>query len=262
MKKFVNYLALSLAAIVLLTACSSSTDNKNSSQSSSSQPNQDEVVGNHASVESYELSEALPKYKIWYVFSTNADDMIQKNTRPDFLLYFDEKNVQTYCLDYEEDLMSIKDVERLPISKLLDKSIDEQLEYAQSFLKITTATELGDGHDLPVSNSPEAPESPYSINIVTDGTGNNTATETIKTKYNDLEWNNDVFEWNLKDLNFDVKPSVETAQIYDHTLSGFRVGDSTLYPRRILTNIEDDRVNFVLDTPQTKSEFITIDEED
>ena len=266
MKKFGSYLALLLATLVLLTACTSNTDNEKSSQSSSSQSNKDEVVENHASVENYELSEALPKYEIWYVFEVIDNKMIQKDTEPEYLLYFDGKNVETYRLDYDDDLMSMKDIERLPISKLLDKSKEEQLEYAQSFLKVTTIQDTGDGVNLTATNSPEAPKSPYSINIISDGSGNNTAAEIIKAKYNNVKmWPNgdeDSYEWNLIDKDFDVKPNVETAQIYDHTLSGFKVGDNNWVTYRILTNIQDDRVNFVLDTPQTKSEFITIDEED
>lgn len=91
----------------------------------------------------------------------------------------------------------------------------------------------------------------YTLNVKTDGTGNNTHTESIDfTITNDFsddkrdEMLNVPLEvLDKKDITFSLYPSSDNYEVYDMHFSGFS---------SLVKKVEENEMNFELDTPETK----------
>lgn len=254
--KLTKVIVVLFSMIVFLVGCgaspSSSEDKKNAE--------------NTYTEKDIPLSKALPEYKIWYGFSSTE---INKDSIPKMFFYFDGKNVETYYLNgiLGSGLISIENfdpIENLSISKLLDMSEEEQLEYARErtsgLLKKAEFTGWAENFGVEKEqelNTPEKSVMPYQLNIITDGSGNNSSSEEFYYIANRIEENLGNIEWKLSDKEkYSVIPNYGIKiPIYDHSLSGYATTKGLL-----LTEVGKDAVKFSLDTPKDESEIITIDE--
>lgn len=213
------------------------------------------------------LSKALPQYEIWYRFPSNE---LTKDSIPKQLIYFDGKNVESYFLkDFTDEFVSIEDYEELSISQLLDMEKNEQLEYARKFTNGMIETAIysewwsGSGVDKEqkIDAISEKAITDYQLNIITDGSGNNSSAEEFYTVSNFLVEDGGNIKWELsKKVGHTLVPaSINRIPIYNHFLSGY-IMYSNNKENLFLTNIGNDNVSFTLDTPQDKSANITIDE--
>lgn len=253
--KLTKVIAVLFSMIVFLVGCgtnSSSSDDKKS-------------VENTYTEKDIPLSEALPEYKIWYSFSSSE---IHKDSIPRMFFYFDGKSVETYYLQdvLQSGLVSIENfdpIENLSISELLDMSEEEQLEYARErtsgSLKKAEFTGWAENFGVEIEqelNTPEKSVIPYQLNIITDGSGNNSSSEEFYYIANRIDEYLGNIEWKLSDKEkYSVIPNYGIKiPIYDYSLSGYATTKGLL-----LTEVGKDAVKFSLDTPQDKSKFITID---
>ncbi|MFS7260709.1 hypothetical protein AB6887_11675 [Carnobacterium divergens] len=147
---------------------------------------------------------------------------------------------------------------------------EEQLKYARQFtnggIKTATFTEWWAGSDVDKEQEVGIAEksiAPYKLNIVTDGSGNNTFAEGFYFLKNVLSQKNGEIQWQLSKLyEYSLVPaSVTRIPIYDYVLSGYVHTSSHGDEKLFLTEIGKDIVNFTLDSPQGKAENITVDEE-
>lgn len=215
------------------------------------------------------LSKALPEYEIWYGFSSSE---LTKDTIPETLSYFDGKNVESYDIKhFTSEFVSVDDglIEKLSISKLLDMDKEEQLKYARQFtngtIKTATFTEWWIGSSIDKEQEVGIAEkaiTPYKLNIITDGSGNNTSAEGFYKISNVLTEKNGDIQWQLsKQYEYSLVPaSVKRIPIYDYVLSGYVHPNSNGDDNLFITEVGKDIVNFTLDTPKDKMKNITVDE--
>lgn len=260
MKKVFSEIVLTCSVLFLLAGCGTN-GNTNSDAGSDNQSGDQSSEEIEVSEGELPLSKALTDFKLWYVFSK---DKVTKESVPSRILYFDGNSVKDYnFVSSNSDFYIQDEIQFLNITDLLTKNESEQLKYAESFSNIKSldnmSPEAKEGDRYVVSNSPEQPTAPYKINLITDGTGNNTSLEEIKTRYYNITGNSDVgYSWEQLDGNYSVESAYASAQIYDHILMGFTLENGS----KILTEIGDKKVKFSLDTPQTKSKAITVDSND
>ncbi len=230
--KLKNAVIILGGTVILLGGCSKSTasDSENSSGLSK---------GPVSSNKELKLSEALPEYKIWYAFRTD-NGTVSKEDTPSYAYYFDGENTENYSLyayPHESELM---------ISELLAMSEEEQLAYFR---------EVDESMPNDISFGSKNVTVPYHINIVTDDSGNFTDYEEFTISYNSYNTNGEMFfntdQWG----DIRMLPTGYTVQIYDYTLAGYVINDSTA----LLTDIGDDLVSFILDSPEDESELISVD---
>ncbi len=147
--KLRNTAIIFLGMAALLAGCS---DSATPNSENSTEVAEEKITANNE----LPLSEALPKYKIWYTFFRTNNNPVTKDDSPDVIYYFDGENTECYSLFYSDEPV-------LTISELLDMSEEEQLEYIR-----------GVDASLPLIDSRKNVTVPYHLNIVTDGSGNYT----------------------------------------------------------------------------------------
>lgn len=214
------------------------------------------------------LSKALPKYQIWYRFETNEVTM---NTKPSTILYFNGKNVEEYKLTKPvlPDIIKIHNpIEQLSISQIIDMDNQKQLKYAKqqtdNSIKIThTIPNQGDINDLidvekELSPPKEEAFAPYHLNIITDGSGNNTKEIELGTNTNVLNLSSDytdIYWQQVKGKLTFISNYNQNIQILNHNLNGFSLSKNQL----LLTDTQNDTISFYLDDPKVNSKTITVD---
>lgn len=214
------------------------------------------------------LSKALPKYKIWYLFETNE---VTKVTKPSTIFYFNGEDVKEYKLTKPvlPDIIKIHNpIEQLTISQIIDIDNQKQLEYAKqqtdNSIKIThTIPNQGDINDLVDVEKEVSPQNkdsfaPYNLNIITDGSGNNTKEIELDTITNILTLSSDytdIYWQQVRDKLTFISSYNQNIQILNHNLNGFSLSKNQL----LLTDTQDDTISFYLDDPKVNSKNITVD---
>ncbi|MGF2053979.1 hypothetical protein [Vagococcus fluvialis] len=214
------------------------------------------------------LSKALPKYTVWYLFKTNE---VTKDTKPSAIFYFDGEHVEEYKLTKPALPDTIKihtPFELLTISQIINMSIPEQLKYATQqinnpinvTLSIPNQGNINDLIDIDKDVKPlnEKPLAPYNLNIITDGSGNNTKQVELTTVTNFLTLNSDYTDilWKQAENKLEFLSSYnQNIQIFDHNLNGFSLSKNEL----LLTDTKDETISFYLDDPKVNSKNIKVD---
>lgn len=214
------------------------------------------------------LSKALPKYKIWYLFETNE---LTKDTKPSTIFYFNGEDVKEYKLTKPvlPDIIKIHNpIEQLTISQIIDMDNQKQLKYAKqqtdNSITIThTIPNQGDINDLidvekEVSPPNEELSAPYNLNIITDGSGNNTKKIELDTITNTLTLSNDytdIYWQQVRDKLTFISSYNQNIQILNHNLNGFSLSKNQF----LFTDTQDDTISFYLDDPKINSKNITVD---
>lgn len=247
---------LLVGVIFMLVGCA---DNKSSEIVSKEKFTED-------TVKDVALSKALPKYKIWYEFSGKD---VNKKTRPSAMYYFDGKNIEKYDFPPYINISHWKienDIIPLCIADILELNKEEQLKYARSRVETdsTRMLELGTEPEeiskkIEIGKADKIATTPYNINIITDGTGNNTEKMKLNVEKNWLDFNLDQekYFWNIAKDILTVEPSYGiNFTIYDHNLAGFNLSEGASF---LLTDVKNKSVSFYLDAPDKETDIITID---
>lgn len=259
--KLLNSSITIFCTLFLLSGCGKEkTTNSEANITKESQPSQKTTE--------LSLSKALPKYKIWYLFETTE---VTKDTKPSTIFYFNGEDVKEYKLTKPvlSDIIKIHNsIEQLTISQIIDMDNQKQLEYAKqqtdNSIKIThTIPNQGDINDLidvekEVSPPKEEAFAPYHLNIITDGSGNNTKDIELDTNTNILNLSSDYTDiyWQpVKGKLTFISSYNENIQILNHNLNGFSLSKNQL----LLTDTQDDVISFYLDDPKVNSTNITVD---
>ncbi len=228
--KLKNAVIILGGTLILLAGCGNSA--ASDSENSAGAPN--EPVSENKELK---LSEALPEYKIWYVFGTE-DGPVSKDDTPAYAYYFDGENTENYSL------YAYPNESELTIAELLDMSEEEQLGYFREV-----------DESIVDDRGTKNVTVPYHINIVTDGSGNFTDYEEFTISFNGFSMEGEIFLHIDQRGDIRMLPTGYTAQIYGHTLAGYAINDHYA----LLTEVGDDLVSFVLDSPEDESELISVD---
>ncbi|XHB95858.1 hypothetical protein AAFF39_03345 [Lactococcus garvieae] len=153
---------------------------------------------------------------------------------------------------------------------------DEQIKYAESCFanyeqkSVYYETEPLDDRISSITNTPQKSNRTcdFSLNITTDGSGNETQLESFVATGNflggDRSGKSLDKEWAKGSEDVTIQPTTFNIQfpIYDHLLKGYSLVNSSGDEEEglLLTNVGDDLPTFELDTPQDKSDFIKVDE--
>lgn len=146
-------------------------------------------------------------------------------------------------------------------------SIQKQLEYATQqinnpikvTLPIPNQGNINDLIDVDIEVNPlnEKPLAPYNLNIVTDGSGNDTKQVELSTVTNFLTLNSDYTDilWKQAENKLEFLSSYnQNIQIFDYNLNRFSLSKNKL----LLTDTKDDTISFYLDDPKVNSKNITV----
>lgn len=200
-------------------------------------------------------SEAFAEEGIWFY---SDSPMVTKDEKVDYTLVFDGNgNVTRYKTDFTyADLRDLSDEEILELAKEQDKELFESgmQDMLSDFEHLkTNDMDLYNQLSSAINNAQyQEPKSyPFTLKVLTDGTGNETANEILSYTY--CTWNTllrdtdiDPEIWNAynerdEETELFVSPSKMT--VYDMEFNGFG---------HLFQKVDENHPGFILDSPDTE----------
>lgn len=205
-------------------------------------------------------SEAFAEEGIWFY---SDSPMVTKDEKVDYTFVFDGNgNVTRYTTDFTyADLRELSDNEIIELAKKQDKELFEsEMQDMLSAFEHLKTSDLDMDIDLynqlssAINNAQyQEPKSyPFTLKVLTDGTGNETANEILSYTY--CTWNTllrdtdiDPAEWNAyyepheSEVELFVSPSKMT--VYDMEFNGFG---------NLFQMVDENHPGFILDSPDTE----------